>query len=263
MSTSSARGAIRILGIDPGLRNTGWGVIESDGVRLSYVGSGRIMAATDAALAYRLREIFEELSGVIASFRPREAAVEETFVNDNARATLKLGQARGIALLVPAINGVAVAEYAPNLIKKTVVGAGHADKRQIATMVGFLLPQAKGVKADEADALAIAICHANHRSSPAHRLKSISAELASVPPGGGARSSAAIDLVMSCDGPPTAVRLTCPAADVTANTGSASENSPASRCQAATSVKISAVCSRRNGSFTSSRSAQADIFCRH
>ena len=170
MSQRPNSSAIRILGIDPGLRNTGWGVIESDGVRLSYVASGRIMAATDVALAFRLREIFEELSSVIATFAPREAAVEETFVNDNARATLKLGQARGIALLAPAMIGLPVAEYAPNLIKKTVVGAGHADKRQIGTMVGFLLPHAKGVKADEADALAIAICHANHRASLPARL---------------------------------------------------------------------------------------------
>lgn len=162
--------AIRILGVDPGLRATGWGVVESDGVRLRYVASGCIQAARDGALAERLREIFEELSAVISGHRPAEAAVEETFVNDNARATLKLGQARGIALLAPAVHAIPVAEYAPNLIKKTVVGSGHADKTQISTMVGFLLPQAKGVKADEADALAIAICHANHRTAVTSRL---------------------------------------------------------------------------------------------
>ena len=161
--------AIRIVGIDPGLRRTGWGVVDSDGVRLSYVGSGLITSTADADLAYRLRELFEGIASVIASFNPREAAVEETFVNDNARATLKLGQARGMALLAPAMGGLAVAEYAPNLIKKSVVGSGHADKRQIEAMIGLLLPKAHVESADEADALAIAICHANHRTSPQAR----------------------------------------------------------------------------------------------
>ena len=155
--------SIRIIGIDPGLRRTGWGVIESDGVRLSYVASGHVESDAGNELAYRLREIYEGIAGVIASFKPAEAAVEETFVNENARATLKLGQARGMALLAPAMQGLKVAEYPPNLIKKTVVGAGHADKKQIQVMVGFLLPKAKFESADEADALAIAICHANHR----------------------------------------------------------------------------------------------------
>ncbi len=157
---------VRIIGIDPGLRRTGWGVIESDGVRLSYVASGHVSSTSDEALAYRLREIFEGVSGVLASFKPREAAVEETFVNDNARATLKLGQARGMALLAPAMKGLTVAEYPPNLIKKSVVGAGHAEKRQIQMMVRMLLPKANFTSPDEADALAIAICHANHRASP-------------------------------------------------------------------------------------------------
>lgn len=160
---------IRIIGIDPGLRRTGWGIVDSDGVRLSYVASGHLTSAADDDLAYRLREIFEGLCGVIASFTPREAAVEETFVNDNARATLKLGQARGMALLAPAMKGLKVAEYAPNLIKKTVVGAGHAEKHQVQAMIGLLLPKAKFDSADEADALAIAICHANHRTSLAAR----------------------------------------------------------------------------------------------
>ena len=159
--------SIRIIGIDPGLRRTGWGVIESDGVRLSYVASGHVESDAGNELAYRLREIYEGIAGVIASFKPAEAAVEETFVNENARATLKLGQARGMALLAPAMQGLKVAEYPPNLIKKTVVGAGHADKKQIQVMVGFLLPKAKFESADEADALAIAICHASHRRSPA------------------------------------------------------------------------------------------------
>jgi crossover junction endodeoxyribonuclease RuvC len=157
--------AIRIIGIDPGLRRTGWGVVDSDGVRLSYIASGLITSPSDADLAYRLRELYEGIAAVIASFKPQEAAVEETFVNDNARATLKLGQARGMALLAPAMGGLAVAEYPPNLIKKAVVGAGHAEKRQIAAMIGFLLPRARFDSADEADALAIAICHANHRQA--------------------------------------------------------------------------------------------------
>ena len=156
---------VRIVGIDPGLRRTGWGIIESDGVRLSYVASGLVTSTNDELLSFRLREIFEGIQSVLASFSPREAAVEETFVNDNARATLKLGQARGIALLAPAMRGLAVAEYPPNLIKKAVVGAGHAEKRQVQAMVNFLLPRADFKSADEADALAIAICHANHRLS--------------------------------------------------------------------------------------------------
>jgi crossover junction endodeoxyribonuclease RuvC len=154
---------IRIIGIDPGLRRTGWGVIDTDGVRLSYVASGLITSSGEDDLAYRLRELYEGLVSVIASFRPAEAAVEETFVNENPRATLKLGQARGMALLAPAVRGLRVAEYPPNLVKKTVVGAGHAEKRQIQAMIGFLLPKARFESADEADALAIAICHSSHR----------------------------------------------------------------------------------------------------
>ena len=161
---------IRIIGIDPGLRRTGWGIIESDGVRLGYVASGAITSESDEPLAYRLRSLYEGLASVVATFLPAEAAVEETFVNDNARATLKLGQARGIAMLVPAIGGLPVAEYQPNVIKKSVTGTGHGEKRQIAMMVGLLLPKAKLESADEADALAIAITHAYHRTTPANRL---------------------------------------------------------------------------------------------
>lgn len=157
---------IRILGLDPGLRRTGWGALDTDGVRLMYVASGVITSAADDDLAYRLRSLFEGISGVIASLKPAEVAVEETFVNENPRSTLKLGQARGAALLAPAMKGLKVAEYTPNLIKKSVVGAGHAEKHQVQAMIGFLLPKAKFDNADEADALAIAICHANHRSSP-------------------------------------------------------------------------------------------------
>jgi len=160
MTTTSR---IRILGIDPGLRCTGWGLIECEGTRLIYVACGHVKSTTGEVLATRLRELYDGLCGVIASLEPREAAVEETFVNDNPRATLKLGQARGMALLAPAVAGLLVAEYPPNLVKKTVVGAGHADKKQVQAMIGYLLPKAKFETADEADALAIAICHAHHR----------------------------------------------------------------------------------------------------
>ncbi len=158
--------AIRIIGIDPGLRRTGWGVIESDGVRLGYVASGMVQSDSADCLAVRLSDLFRGLAAVLVAHAPQEAAVEETFVNENAKATLKLGQARGIALLAPAMKSIRVAEYTPNLIKKTVVGSGHAEKKQIQMMVQMLLPKARFDSADEADALAIAICHANHRSSP-------------------------------------------------------------------------------------------------
>jgi crossover junction endodeoxyribonuclease RuvC len=158
--------SIRIIGIDPGLRRTGWGIIESDGVRLVYVSSGLITSDAEDDLAYRLRTLYKGTLRVLESFRPDEAAVEETFVNDNARATLKLGQARGMALLAPAMREIKVAEYPPNLIKKSVVGVGHAEKKQIQAMIGILLPKARIDNADEADALAIAICHAHHRASP-------------------------------------------------------------------------------------------------
>jgi crossover junction endodeoxyribonuclease RuvC len=156
---------IRIIGIDPGLRRTGWGIVESDGPRLSYVASGHITSDSEDVLAYRLRDLYLGLIEVLARFSPDEAAVEETFVNKDARATLKLGQARGMALLAPAQRGLRVAEYPPNVVKKTVTGTGHGEKRQIAAMIGFLLPKARFESADEADALAIAICHASHRST--------------------------------------------------------------------------------------------------
>jgi len=159
--------SIRIIGIDPGLRRTGWGVIDTDGVRLVYVASGLVTSDSEDELAWRLRELYQGLTGVIAAHRPQEAAVEETFVNKDARSALKLGQARGMALLAPACAGLRVAEYQPNVIKKTVTGTGHGEKRQIAAMVGFLLPKARFDSADEADALAIAICHASHRASAA------------------------------------------------------------------------------------------------
>jgi crossover junction endodeoxyribonuclease RuvC len=156
---------IRIIGIDPGLRRTGWGVVACQGSRLSYVADGTLTSDAAAPLAERLLQLHEQLGGVISSWQPDEAAVEETFVNKDARATLKLGHARGIALLVPAAAGLGVAEYAPNMVKKTVVGVGHAHKDQIGAMIRILLPACKPHSADSADALAIAICHAQHRKS--------------------------------------------------------------------------------------------------
>jgi crossover junction endodeoxyribonuclease RuvC len=156
---------IRILGIDPGLRHTGWGMIDVEGNRLMFVACGAVETTDRQPLSVRLLTIHDRLVQVIDEFAPHEAAVEKTFVNSNAVATLKLGQARGIAMLVPARAGVSVAEYAPNLIKKTVVGAGHADKTQIAMMIGVLLPKANARTHDAADALAIAITHAHHRQS--------------------------------------------------------------------------------------------------
>ena len=157
--------AIRILGIDPGLRRTGWGVIGCAGNRLMYVACGSVETDSNASLAARLVAIHDGLARIVDEFRPDEAAVEATFVNRDAVATLKLGQARGIALLVPAKAGVLVAEYAPNLVKKTIVGAGHAEKAQIRLMVGVLLPKADPQSEDAADALAIAVTHAHHRAS--------------------------------------------------------------------------------------------------
>jgi crossover junction endodeoxyribonuclease RuvC len=156
---------IRILGIDPGLRRTGWGLVESEGNRLIYVACGSVETSERAALGDRLAAIHDGLAKVIEHYRPHEAAVEKTFVNANAAATLKLGQARGIAMLVPAKAGLSVAEYAPNVVKKTVVGAGHGEKAQIRMMIGVLLPKAAPQSEDAADALAIAVCHAHHRSS--------------------------------------------------------------------------------------------------
>jgi crossover junction endodeoxyribonuclease RuvC len=159
------RRAVRILGIDPGLRHTGWGVIEAEGARLAYVASGAIHAPTEGDLALRLRALHEALAGVIVAHEPDEAAVEETFVNRNPQSALKLGHARGVALVVPALAGVEVAEYSANLVKKTVVGAGHAAKAQIAMMVKVLLPRSEALTSDAADALAVAICHAQHRGA--------------------------------------------------------------------------------------------------
>jgi crossover junction endodeoxyribonuclease RuvC len=154
---------IRILGVDPGLRRTGWGIVTTRGNALGFIASGTIHAPLEGELALRLLAIHRGLTAVVRAHSPDEAAVEQTFVNRDAAATLKLGQARGIALLVPAEAGLAVAEYAPNQVKKTIVGAGHAEKQQIRAMVRVLLPRATFDSDDAADALAVAICHAHHR----------------------------------------------------------------------------------------------------
>lgn len=163
--TQMNRLPVRIIGIDPGLRRTGWGVIDIDGNRLMFVGCGSVEPSGDLPLASRLLGIHEGLSQVLAQFGPAEAAVENTFVNKDGVATLKLGQARGVAMLSPAAYGIPVYEYAPNKVKKTVVGAGHADKAQIAMMLKILLPKATPKSPDAADALAIAITHAHYRPS--------------------------------------------------------------------------------------------------
>ena len=171
MTSVPIRQPVRILGIDPGLRRTGWGVIEIDGNRLVFVGCGSVEPVDTLSLANRLLAIHEGLSAVLGDFSPAEAAVEQTFVNKDGVATLKLGQARGVAMLAPAMFGISVAEYAPNQVKKTVVGAGHADKSQIMVMLKILLPKADPKSADAADALAVAITHAHHRQSAMLRLK--------------------------------------------------------------------------------------------
>ncbi|MFE3836288.1 crossover junction endodeoxyribonuclease RuvC [Pseudogemmobacter sonorensis] len=156
---------MRVIGIDPGLRNLGWGVIDVHGARISHVANGICHSDSGTDLARRLAALHAQLTEVFRLHAPEAAAVEHTFVNKDAVATLKLGQARGIALLVPAQFGLEVGEYAPNAVKKTVVGVGHAAKVQIDHMVRLHLPGARIAGADAADALAIAICHAHHCQS--------------------------------------------------------------------------------------------------
>lgn len=161
---------MKIIGIDPGLRNMGWGVIESDGPRLKHVANG-IIHSEGGDLGPRLLALFRGLSQVIATHAPDAAAVEQTFVNKDAVGTLKLGQARGIALLAPAEAGLEIGEYAPNAVKKAVVGVGHAGKEQVEHMVRFMLPGVELAGPDAADALAIAICHAHHLQGRTLRIK--------------------------------------------------------------------------------------------
>lgn len=163
--TARPAGAMRVLGLDPGLRVTGWGVVDSDGSRLRHVANGRVTSADGRPLAERLVQLHDGLVEVIETYAPQAAAVEETFVNKNPSSTLKLGIARGVVLLVPARAGIPVAEYAANAIKKSVVGVGHAAKEQVQMMVQRLLPGVTFTGADAADALAAAICHVHHAAT--------------------------------------------------------------------------------------------------
>ena len=158
---------VRILGLDPGLRRTGWGVVTVSGARLTHVAHGVIAPRESSALAERLLVLFEGLCDVIAAHAPDEAAVEETFVNTNASSTLKLGHARACCLIAPARAGLPVAEYAATVVKKAVVGTGAAEKDQVGFMIRRLLPTAGETTADAADALAVAIAHAHHRTARA------------------------------------------------------------------------------------------------
>ncbi len=166
---------IRIIGIDPGLRNMGWGVVESQGTSLRFIAAGTVRSNAKTDLASRLCQLHDGLSDVLHAHVPHEAAVENTFVNKDAGATLKLGQARGIAMLAPAKAGLPVSEYAPNAVKKAVIGVGHGDKSQIKLMVGMLLPKATYDSDDAADALALAICHAHHRGGASARIAAAAA----------------------------------------------------------------------------------------
>lgn len=156
-----------MLGLDPGLGATGWGVIEAVGSRLSHLADGVVETDPSLALPARLAALHAALAGIVAAWRPDEAAVEETFVNRNAASTLKLGQARGVVLLAPALAGIPVAEYQATMVKRAVVGQGHAQKRQVQAMVRMLLPGAAPGRTDAADALAVAICHAHTRATAA------------------------------------------------------------------------------------------------
>lgn len=168
---------MRVIGVDPGLRRMGWGVVDTDGVRLRHVANGVCASPDAAALGERLATLFRQLDEVLALHRPDTAAVEQTFVNKDAAGTLKLGQARGVAMLAPSLRGLEVAEYAPNAVKKAVVGVGHAQKPQIAHMIGVLLPGVKPAGPDAADALAIAICHAYNAGANARRAAAEAAAL--------------------------------------------------------------------------------------
>jgi crossover junction endodeoxyribonuclease RuvC len=156
---------MKLLGIDPGLQRMGWGIIAVDGNRLTHLANGTIATDARIATAARLVQLYDGLMELIERHAPDEACVEETFVNKNPSSTLKLGLARGVALLAPARAGLPVSEYPPNLVKKSVVGAGHADKKQVQVMVRAILPGCEIVGADAADALAVAICHAHHAAS--------------------------------------------------------------------------------------------------
>jgi crossover junction endodeoxyribonuclease RuvC len=156
---------VRVIGLDPGLRHTGWGVVEAAGNRLRHLGDGVVSTDDQRPMAERLRQLHDGLAALLTDWRPDEAAVEETYMNKNAASALKLGQARGVVLLAPALAGVPVREYGAMLVKQSVVGTGAATKEQVQVMVRRLLPGCLPRRADAADALAVAICHAHHRAS--------------------------------------------------------------------------------------------------
>lgn len=160
----------RFLGLDPGLRTTGWGVIDAEDNRLRWVADGVVRSDEDLTLAERLAQLFDGVTEIVRTYKPDEAAVEETFVNKNPTSTLKLGQARGAVITAIGIVGIPVSEYTPNQVKKTVVGAGHAQKDQVGFMVRRLLPGCQVKTADSADALAVAICHAQNNNGMARRI---------------------------------------------------------------------------------------------
>ncbi len=156
---------MRVIGFDPGLRNTGWGIIEAEGNRLRHVANGVVRSTQDLSLAERLLQLQRGIAAILEEYRPQEAAVEVSLANKNPSSTLKLGMARGIALVTPAAAGLPVGEYLPMIVKKSVVGTGHANKEQVTMMVDRLLPGCQIAAADAADALAVAICHAHNRQT--------------------------------------------------------------------------------------------------
>ena len=164
----------RLLGLDPGLRRTGWGVIEVEGNHLIHIANGVVSSDSEKTIAERLVQLHSGILNLVRQFQPQEVAAEETFVNKNPESTLKLGLARGAVLLAPALSGIPVSEYAPNRVKKAVVGAGHANKNQVQVMVGNILPKILITNEDAADALAVAICHAHFAQNPIlmHQLSS-------------------------------------------------------------------------------------------
>ncbi len=178
---------MRVLGLDPGLRRTGWGVIDAEGSRLTHVANGVITSDSKTELADRLVQLMRGVEGVLGSFQPDEAAVEVTLANKNPDSTLKLGMARGIALLTPALQGLPVGEYLPMIVKKSVVGTGHAKKEQVMMMVERLLPGCDIASEDAADALALAICHAHNRATGRKWARGVEDPLAAALAASGAR----------------------------------------------------------------------------
>lgn len=166
LTTNNEQRTTRILGIDPGLNCTGWGIIEQQGNRLSFIAAGQVRTDAKEPLSSRLKSLHEGLSKVLIAYKPNQAAIEETFMNTNAMSSLKLGHARGALMLSVSIENVPLAEYATRLVKKSVVGVGAAEKDQVAAMVKMILPNTKAESADAFDALAVAICHAHHRKAP-------------------------------------------------------------------------------------------------